>query len=78
MVIEVAVSSPALDRENASLYAEAGVKEYWILLANQSQAEVYRSPESGRYRETSVAETNDTLECSTIPGMRLQVIELFR
>lgn len=28
LVVEVAVSSPALDRENASLYAEAGVKEY--------------------------------------------------
>src|SRR5437016_1542026 len=35
LVIEVAVSSPALDRENASLYAEAGVKEYWIVLANE-------------------------------------------
>ncbi|MBM3841130.1 MAG: Uma2 family endonuclease [Verrucomicrobia bacterium] len=34
LVIEVAVSSVALDRENASLYAEAGVKEYWIVLGD--------------------------------------------
>src|SRR5687768_15088951 len=41
LVIEVAVSSPLLDRENASLYAEAGVKEYWIVLGAQRKVEVY-------------------------------------
>lgn len=35
-VIEVAVSSPAHDRENVSLFAEAGVKEYWIVLGGPS------------------------------------------
>src|SRR5688572_25044460 len=35
LVIEVSALSPALDRENASLYAEAGVKEYWIVLGAQ-------------------------------------------
>src|SRR3990172_2591829 len=35
LVVEVAVSSPALDRANRSLYAEAGVKEYWIVLATE-------------------------------------------
>src|SRR5436190_14154299 len=46
LAVEVAVSSLALDRENASLYAEAGVKEYWIVLATQRQIEVYRRPEN--------------------------------
>src|SRR6266536_2450406 len=41
LVVEVAVSRPALDRENASLYAEAGVKEYWIVLGVERQVEVY-------------------------------------
>src|SRR3954468_9618313 len=44
LVIEVAVFSPALDRENALLYAEAGVKEYWIVLGSLQQIEVYRRP----------------------------------
>src|SRR5689334_1804477 len=35
LAVEIAVSSAALDRENASLYAEAGVKEYWIVLGNE-------------------------------------------
>ena len=77
LVIEVALSSPALDQENASLYAEAGVKEYWIILGNQRQVEVYRRPENGRYQETFVVGENDALECSSIPGMRLQLTELF-
>jgi Uma2 family endonuclease len=77
LVIEVAVSSPALDRENASLYAEAGVKEYWIVLTAQRQVEVYRRSENGQYRDRFLAEVHETLECSSIPGVRLQVSELF-
>jgi Uma2 family endonuclease len=77
LVIEVAVSSPALDRENASLYAEAGVKEYWIVLGRERQVEVYRRPENGRYQETLLVGANDTLECSNVPGLRIQMAELF-
>jgi Uma2 family endonuclease len=40
LAVEVSAFSPALDRENASLYAEAGVKKYWIVLAQQRQVEV--------------------------------------
>jgi Uma2 family endonuclease len=75
LVIEIALSSLALDRENASLYAEAGVKEYWIVLGRERQVEVYRHPEGGRYREKFVAGVEDTLECSSVPGVRLQVAE---
>jgi Uma2 family endonuclease len=77
LVIEVAVASPDLDRENASLYAEADVKEYWIVLGNQRQVEVYQQPENGRYLKMFLAGVNDGFECSSIPGLRLQVSELF-
>ena len=77
LVIEVAVASPDLDRENASLYAEADVKEYWIILGSQRQVEVYRQTENGRYGKMFVAGVNDALECSSIPGLRVQVSELF-
>src|SRR5947209_4658187 len=58
LVIEVAVYSVALDRENASLYAEAKVKEYWIVLGRDRQIEVYRRPGNGRYREKSIVGLN--------------------
>ena len=46
--MEVAVSSRGLDREKASLYAEAGIKEYWILLAGEKAVEVYTEPQDWR------------------------------
>ncbi|MEO8425640.1 MAG: Uma2 family endonuclease [Verrucomicrobiota bacterium] len=77
LVVEIAVSSPALDRENAALYAEAGVKEYWIVLGRERQVEVYRRPENGRYQETLVIGMKDALECSSVPGVGIQMAELF-
>ena len=76
LVIEVAVSSPELDRQNASLYAEAGVKEYWIVLGRERLVEVYRRPENGRYREMILLGEKDTLECSCLPGLTIQISSL--
>jgi Uma2 family endonuclease len=77
LVVEVAVSSPALDRENAALYAEAGVKEYWIVLGAERRVEVYRRPEQGVYQQRSVCGPDDLLESSAVPGVSLRVAELF-
>jgi len=77
LVIEVAVSSPALDRANTSLYAEAGVAEYWIVLGLEQKVEVYRRPENGRYLEMKLLQAGDTLELSGISGLRIQASELF-
>jgi Uma2 family endonuclease len=44
LVVEVTVSSPTLDRANAALYAEAGIKEYWIILGLERRVEITDSP----------------------------------
>lgn len=54
LVVEVAVSGTAVERRYASIYAEAGVGEYWIVLGETEQVEVYRRPESGVYQEKRV------------------------
>jgi Uma2 family endonuclease len=77
LVVEVAVSSPELDRENASLYAEAGVKEYWIVLAPLRQVEVYRRPRAGAYQEKKIFAAEDLIECAALPGVRINVREIF-
>ncbi|WP_367871032.1 Uma2 family endonuclease [Luteolibacter sp. Populi] len=77
LVIEIAVSSAVLDREKASVYAVAGVKEYWIILATERRVEIYRAPEAGSYRELSVAEGDAVLECAALPGVRVPLAELF-
>jgi Uma2 family endonuclease len=77
LVIEVAVSSAALDRENASLYAEAGVKEYWIVLGSDQRVEVYRRPEAGRYQDTQSFGPTDMLVCGSVPAVRIRIADLF-
>jgi Uma2 family endonuclease len=77
LVVEVAVASAALDRANASLYAEAGIKEYWIVLGPERRVEVYRRPEAGKYQETCILGTSEVLECSCIPALRLSLADVF-
>ena len=77
LVVEIAVSSSALDRESAALYAEAGVKEYWIVLAPERQVEVYRQPHNGRYQQSQMFRAGDRLECASLPALRLGVSDMF-
>jgi Uma2 family endonuclease len=77
LVIEVAVSSPALDRANTALYAEAEVKEYWIVLVPQRLVEVYRQPSHGKYQEHFVRGSGEILECVALPTIRVPVDALF-
>jgi len=77
LVVEVAVANPALDRENAGLYAQAEVKEYWIVLAKERCIEVYTRPQDGRYQETRTVAVGQTLDCAAVPALRIAVSDLF-
>jgi len=75
--VEVSVTSAALDRENASLYAEAGVAEYWIVLGAERQVEVYRQPENGVYRQQRLYAAGETLPCESVPGLSVTLDDWF-
>jgi len=77
LVIEVAVSSPELDRENAALFAEAGVKEYWIALGRERTVEVFSRLQRGRYLDKHVCTADETLRSKSVPSVRLTVASLF-
>ena len=77
LVVEVAVSSLAADREKAALYAEAGVDEYWIVLAEAGQVEVYRRPEAGVYGERRTYGRAETIEGVGVTGGPVAVEVLF-
>ncbi|UHC16365.1 Uma2 family endonuclease [Methylobacterium currus] len=52
LVIEVAASSLAYDRgRKAALYARHGVREYWVIDAQEREAWVHRGPAEGLYRD---------------------------
>ena len=77
LVVEVAVSSVALDRENASLYAEAGVTEYWIVLGESEQVETYRRPETGVYQEKRTYARDDVISCPALADEPVSLAEWF-
>lgn len=77
LVVEVAVSSVAMDREYASIYAEAGVSEYWIVLAETQRIEVRRQPSAGTYAEMRTYGPGETLVCESVPAIQVSLDALF-
>ena len=64
----MAVSRVAPDRENAAVYAEAGVLEYWVVLTEREQVEVYRRPEGGVYMDRRTYRRGETIEAVAALG----------
>ena len=77
LVVEVAVTSTALDRAKASLYAEANVSEYWIVLVEEQCIEVYRLPEAGIYQQKRLYSAGDMLVCESVAGVQIAPADLF-
>ncbi len=76
LVIEVAVSSLEIDRVKALIYAEAGVKEYWIVCPEEKRVEVYRQPGPQGYGEQTVLTPPAILESSALPGVTVNLAEV--
>ena len=77
LAIEVAVSSLEIDRIKAQIYAEAGVKEYWIVCPEEKRVEVYRSHAATGYAERTTVAPPTILECAVLPGVRVDLAALF-
>ena len=77
LVVEITVSSAALDRENASLYAEANVTEYWIVLGTEEKVEVYREPVNGVYQSRRVYGRGEIIDGVSAVEGAVAVDELF-
>ena len=84
LVVEVAESSLALDREHkASLYARARLEDYWIVNLVDRVLEVYRrpvpdpsSPFGWRYASKEVLSVESFVELLAAPGARILVSDL--
>lgn len=77
MIIEVCVSSEALDRLKFQLYAEAGVRECWLILAEERVIERHSSPEGNAYRTVERAAFPGTLASTIFPALMLPPAGLF-
>lgn len=77
LVIEVSITTLSEDRALASLYAEAGVPEYWIVDGRGLCVEVFSQPENGNYRKKEIVSSGATLKCQNLPGVAISVDDLF-
>ncbi len=77
LVIEVAVSSREIDRVKAAIYAEANVKEYWIVCPEEKEVEVFHKPTPSGYTDRIIASASSVLESSALPGIRLDLTQIF-
>ena len=65
-VIEVALSSEAIDREKASIYAEAGVREYWLVLPEKKILERFTNPSGEAYLDHESLGFDTTIETAPL------------
>jgi Uma2 family endonuclease len=76
LLIEVAASSLRKDRKiKSSIYAEAGVPEYWIVDVDGRAVEIFTDPEAGAYRSI-VRITSGELRPIALPGIAIRFDEI--
>ena len=76
LVVEVALSSAALDEGKGAIYAEAGIPEYWLVRPAERAVDVYRQPASDGYRSKTTLTEKDTLRSANLPGVEFALIEI--
>ncbi len=84
LVVEVSESSLALDRDHkGSLYARAGLADYWIVNLVDRVLEVYRDPRPDpaasfgwRYRSVQVFGREASVSPLALAGVYLRVVDL--
>jgi Uma2 family endonuclease len=76
LIIEVSDTTLKKDRAKASIYASAGIDEYWIVNLGARSVEVYTSCDGDRYTEVRTVRTGDVLRPVTLPDVTIAVAEI--
>jgi len=78
LLIEVADSSLEYDLgEKAAVYAQAGIKDYWVVNIPDFCVEVFRQPKRGRYLEHRTYNVGELAHPLAFPKLKLSVSGLF-
>lgn len=76
LVVEVAVTTLDRDTEKTSIYAGAGVKEYWLVVPDENRVEVWSNPTPTGYTTCQKLTVNDTLVSAVIPSLTITLREI--
>jgi Uma2 family endonuclease len=74
LVIEVADTTLRTDRgRKRTMYARAGIPEYWIVDLQHDRLEIYREPGKARYQSVLLASRGDTVTPLFAPDLEIAV-----
>jgi Uma2 family endonuclease len=78
LLVEIADWSLEFDRgEKASLYAEAGIHDYWLVNLIDETIEVRREPKADRYLSQKTLGNGEVVSTLAMPEAALNVGSLF-
>lgn len=78
LIIEVADTRLEYDLgEKCQLYAQAGIREYWVVSVRRKEIHVFRSPTKKGYRNSRTFSLRDTVSPLSIPAADLKLRDLF-
>ncbi len=76
LVIEIAISTQQRDRSKVAIYAEAGVKEYWLIEPEAGTTTLFSQPQVGSYAEQRVFNAQEKATSSLFPALSVTLAEL--
>lgn len=77
LLVKVSDSTAEYDREiKKTLYAEAGIREFWLVNLKDNNVEVYTQPKNGVYYSALILEPGETIESKSIENLRFSVEEI--
>ena len=77
LLIEVSDSTIEYDREiKKTLYAKAGIAEFWIVNLKDNTLEVYSQPKNDNYRLARILEPGEDLRSESIENLTLAIDEI--
>jgi len=76
LVIEVAIHTQQRDRSKAAIYAEAGVKEYWLIEPEEACVTLHTAPSASGYGTLQIFPAAETASSIVLPGFTLRLADL--
>ena len=79
LVVEIADTTLGFDlKTKATLYARAGILEYWVLDVSARRLLVHREPVAGRYVDVVIYSDQESVSPLAVPHAQFHVADAFR
>lgn len=76
LVVEIAINTLQRDRSKAAVYAEAGIKEYWLVEPENRSLVLFQHPSASGYGTRMEFSPNEEARSSLFPGFAVRLDQL--